>query len=71
MRVRAVSLLRLAGNTCHSLQRTSLLQALIQYPDGMSATNAMQALEGHAIYDGGYNRVSFHRCFHLTMQEAE
>ena len=24
----------------------------------MSATNAMQALEGHAIYDGGYNRVS-------------
>ena len=34
------------------------MQALVQYPDGMSATNAMQALEGHAIYDGGYNRVS-------------
>lgn len=33
-------------------------QALIQYPDGMSATNAMNALEGHAIYDGGYNKAS-------------
>jgi hypothetical protein len=34
------------------------LQALIQYSDPMSAANAKQALEGHAIYDGGYNRVS-------------
>lgn len=34
------------------------MQALIQYPDPGSATNAKSALEGHAIYDGGYNRVS-------------
>lgn len=38
-------------------QFPGLLQALIQYPDGTSATNAMNALEGHAIYDGGYNKV--------------
>ena len=36
------------------------LQALIQYPDPVSANNAKTALEGHAIYDGGYNRVSMH-----------
>ena len=35
-----------------------MLQALVQYPDPQSASNAKQALEGHAIYDGGYNRVS-------------
>jgi len=28
-------------------------QALVQYPEGVSATNAMNALVGHAIYDGG------------------
>jgi polypyrimidine tract-binding protein 2 len=33
-------------------------QALVQYPDQASAANAKMALEGHAIYDGGYNRVS-------------
>ena len=33
------------------------LQALIQYPDPVAANNAKTALEGHAIYDGGYNRV--------------
>ena len=33
------------------------VQALVQYPDGISATTAMTALEGHAIYDGGYNKV--------------
>ena len=32
-------------------------QALIQYADAVSAANAKTALEGHAIYDGGYNRV--------------
>ena len=32
-------------------------QALVQYPDPGSAANAKAALEGHAIYDGGYNRV--------------
>jgi hypothetical protein len=36
----------------------NLPQALVQYPDPTSASNAKQALEGHAIYDGGYNRVS-------------
>lgn len=35
----------------------ALLQALIQYPDPVAANNAKTALEGHAIYDGGYNRV--------------
>lgn len=39
---------------------THVLQALIQYPDPVSANNAKNALEGHAIYDGGYNRVSGH-----------
>ena len=34
------------------------LQALVQYSDAASAANAKAALEGHAIYDGGYNRVS-------------
>ena len=29
----------------------------MQYADNASAANAMAALEGHAIYDGGYNRV--------------
>jgi len=29
----------------------------VQYPDPGSAANAKAALEGHAIYDGGYNRV--------------
>ena len=33
-------------------------QALVQYPDAPSAANARGALDGHAIYDGGYNRVS-------------
>ena len=33
-------------------------QALVQFPDPVSASNAKQALEGHAIYDGGYNKVS-------------
>ena len=33
------------------------MQALVQFPDPVSASNAKQALEGHAIYDGGYNRV--------------
>ena len=32
-------------------------KALVQFPDPVSASNAKQALEGHAIYDGGYNRV--------------
>lgn len=51
-----------------------LSQALVQYPDGASAANAKQALQGHAIYAGGFNRVSKLRlnspgqavCFKLT-----
>lgn len=35
-----------------------MLQALIQYPDPNSAGSAKQALEGHAIYEGGCNKVS-------------
>lgn len=34
------------------------MQALIQFPDDLSAYNAKNALDGHAIYDGGFNRVS-------------
>lgn len=37
----------------------------------MSATNAMQALEGHAIYDGGYNRVSPSASPQLLEQEIK
>ena len=56
--------LRLAcGRLCHVLHVVLLLildleQALIQYADGVGAGNAKAALEGHAIYDGGYNKVS-------------
>ena len=35
----------------------AVLQALIQYPDPNSAGSAKQALEGHAIYEGGCNKV--------------
>lgn len=38
-------------------EKNSLPQVLVQYPDEQSAANAKAALEGHAIYDGGYNRV--------------
>ena len=34
-----------------------VLQALVQYSNPTEAANAKAALEGHAIYDGGYNRV--------------
>ena len=34
-----------------------MLQALVQFPDEPTATTAKNALEGHAIYDGGYNKV--------------
>ena len=37
--------------------RVQLLQALVQFPEAGSAHNAKTALEGHAIYDGGFNRV--------------
>lgn len=31
----------------------------LQYPDVRTADTAKQALEGHAMYDGGHNVVSF------------
>lgn len=34
---------------------------LLQYPDVRTADMAKQALEGHAMYDGGHNVVSY-RC---------
>ncbi|KAA6421471.1 MAG: polypyrimidine tract-binding protein 1-like [Trebouxia sp. A1-2] len=37
-------------------EKNNTWQALIQYPDPVAANNARTALEGHAIYDGGYNR---------------
>ncbi|EIE19256.1 RNA-binding domain-containing protein [Coccomyxa subellipsoidea C-169] len=42
-------------------------QALIQYPDPLSATNAKSALEGHAIYDGGYNRLKISYSVHRNL----
>ena len=38
------------------------LQALVQFPDDVSASNAKAALDGHAVYDGGYNKVKLHLC---------
>ncbi len=38
------------------------LQALVQFPDDVSASNAKAALDGHAVYDGGYNKVRLHLC---------
>ena len=40
-----------------AFEKNGQWQALIQFPDNTAAGNAKAALEGHAIYDGGYNRV--------------
>ena len=40
------------------LDAVSFKQVLIQFPDDMSASNAKNSLDGHSIYDGGFNRVS-------------
>jgi hypothetical protein len=40
-----------------TLGRFCWLQALIQYADVMSASTAKAALEGHAIFEGGFNKV--------------
>lgn len=42
-------------------------QALIQYNDAGSACNAKVALEGHAIYDGGYNRIKLTYSIHKDL----
>lgn len=42
-------------------------QALVQYPDTLSASNAKLALEGHAVYDGGYNRLRLSYSVHRDL----
>lgn len=42
-------------------------QALVQFPDAGSAGNAKQALEGHAIYDGGFNRLKIAYSVHRDL----
>lgn len=42
-------------------------QALVQYNDAASASNAKVALEGHAIYDGGYNRIKLTYSIHKDL----
>jgi len=38
-------------------EKNNTWQALVQYSDIQSANNAKLALEGHAIFEGGYNKV--------------
>lgn len=38
-------------------EQSGIWQALVQYVDSNSAKDAKQALEGHAIYEGGYNKL--------------
>ncbi|KAK7374566.1 hypothetical protein VNO80_07997 [Phaseolus coccineus] len=38
-------------------EKNGQTQALIQYPDVMTAAAAREALEGHCIYDGGYCKL--------------
>eukprot|EP00210_Caulerpa_lentillifera_P001413 g1357.t1 len=38
-------------------EQSGIWQALVQYVDSNSAKVAKQALEGHAIYEGGYNKL--------------
>ncbi|KAK9828852.1 hypothetical protein WJX72_002413 [[Myrmecia] bisecta] len=42
-------------------------QALIQFPDPVSANNAKTALDGHAIYDGGFNRLKISYSVHRDL----
>lgn len=42
----------------------------MQYPDVRTADTAKQALEGHAMYDGGHNVVSFCCCFTSVVQSS-
>ncbi|KAL3146648.1 hypothetical protein ABBQ32_000876 [Trebouxia sp. C0010 RCD-2024] len=48
-------------------EKNNTWQALIQYPDPVSASNAKTALEGHAIYDGGYNRLKISFSVHRDL----
>ena len=38
-------------------EKNSIWQALVQYSGISSANDAKLALEGHAIFEGGYNKV--------------
>jgi len=38
-------------------ERSGVWQAVVQYATPASANSAKQALEGHAIYEGGYNKL--------------
>jgi len=38
-------------------ERSGVWQAVVQYATATSANSARQALEGHAIYEGGYNKL--------------
>ena len=49
-----------------TLELFEALQALIQYPDPTSAGSAKQALEGHAIYEGGCNKVSLGTAVYIS-----
>jgi hypothetical protein len=43
----------------HIFERDGRTVALVQYPDIPTADKARAALEGHAMYDGGHNVVSW------------
>ncbi|KAH7430315.1 hypothetical protein KP509_09G093000 [Ceratopteris richardii] len=51
-------------------EKNAGLQALIQYPDISSAVAALEALEGHCIYEGGYCKLhlSYSRHTDLTVK---
>lgn len=64
----SISNVRLAGYASAPTQIIDLSfsdavpQALVQYSNAVEAASAKAALEGHAIYDGGYNRVRTESC---------
>ncbi|KAJ3704114.1 hypothetical protein LUZ61_007819 [Rhynchospora tenuis] len=48
-------------------EKSSGLQALIQYPDTQTAMMAKDALEGHPIYEGGYCKLHLTYSRHTTL----
>eukprot|EP00884_Botryococcus_braunii_P007834 jgi/Botrbrau1/17051/Bobra.0258s0001.3 len=48
-------------------EKNQTWQALIQFSDPSSAANAKHALEGHAVYDGGYNRLKISYSVHRDL----
>ena len=59
------------GGDCGTLELFDALQALIQYPDPTSAGSAKQALEGHAIYEGGCNKVLLGTAVYMSCMMKE